>query len=76
MSQEMLQLEGDLHVGTADPESDSHQVSLQTDLLSHNTACGKHELLQLKQSLSIEHPELSSSVGNKTQNLLENRKTP
>jgi hypothetical protein len=57
----MWQLVGDQCAGTADPESESHQVSLQTDLLFHDTTCGKRELLLLKQSPSIEQPELSSS---------------
>jgi hypothetical protein len=61
MNQGMWQLEEDLHVETADPENDSHQVLLQTGLLSHDTAYGKHVLLLLRQSLNIGHPELSSS---------------
>jgi hypothetical protein len=57
----MWQLVEDQHVGTADPENDSHQVLLQTGLLFHDIVYGKRELLLLKQSLNIEHPELSSS---------------
>jgi hypothetical protein len=57
----MWQLEGGQHVGTADPENESHQVLLQTGHLFHDTAYGKHELQLLKQSLNIGHSELSSS---------------
>lgn len=57
----MWQLVEDQCAERADHESDSHQVSLRIDLLSHDTAYDRCELLLPKQSLSIEHPVLSNS---------------